>query len=237
MDFSHLHIVGNVLDILEGRVEADLLQSTSSMNFRFALGGATFTDRFAIGETLILDGIPFISWVEHGKVHTAGKKEAMSPFLIGIQQGKGIPIQCSSPTSLESFYGELSEKYPMGVAVEGALKMSLFKGVYLQKAPIYEENINTHSDLYWSSIHEIPDAIIRLFGVIIPQKGMESILASELARAFYQNPNDKGIAPFKSHTHAALLTSQGTISMVYHMLTPSLIEKGTFNLFPLKYHE
>ncbi len=225
MKRSNLIILGNVLDVLEGRVQPELLKPTADLNFRFALGGGTFSDEHCIGETLVIEGVTHISWMQHGKIHTDRQPNAMSPFLMGIKKGEpaGILFSVSSPITVEAFYTELFKKYPKGVALAGSAEMVMLEGVYLKKSPIYHENINTHHDTYWSSIDKIPHAKTFLFGVITP--------LNLFKKGFYHNPNETNAQPFDNHTHIALLDHL-EVKMVYHMLTQSILQKGNFTLFP-----
>lgn len=246
-----LTIFGNVLDILEGRVETKMLRPIKSANFRFALGGSSFSDEHGVGETLLINGIPHITWVENNQLYNESHDNAKSAFLVGLDwnQSSNLPLQTiSKNTSIESLYEELALKYPMGIALAGHFKMSKLSCVYLKRPPIYHENVNKLHDKYWSSIENHSPALIFLFGVIIPPKAKETYSADILKRAFYQNPSETTQAPFDSHTHGALVDkpadanetqtflddlSQLKVSGVRHVLTSSVIQEGKFCLYPI----
>lgn len=250
MNKSSLKIFGNVLDILEGRVTQRILHSVDSAKFRFALGGSSLCDEHGVGETLIIEGLPHISWVQAGKLCNASQSRAFTPFLMGIDQNQPIEglQRVSSKVSLEDFYGELSKNYPMGVAVAGSFRMEELRGVYLKKPPIYHENINEHHASYWSCEQASPQAVVFLFGVVIPPLAKKTFPKEVLEKGFYCNPKEKKVLNFDSHTHAAFVDSlvrtenlaqflEGLkklkVSSVRHVLTNSIIQEGNFILFPL----
>lgn len=242
--------MGSVLDILEGRVTEELLRPLDENAFRFALGGCTFTNERSIGETLIINGVSHISWMQEGKLRNGSEKEAKAAFLMGVDpsQPAGILVHQSDPISLEDLYSDLAKKHPSGFAIVGSFLMDRFYGVYLKRAPIYGENVNDKHETYWSHEEEYQRAPVCIFGVVIPSSAKKTFPPEVLERAFYQNPLDKTKLPFDAHTHAALVSTLTTANdaghfqhslsrlrptTIRHALNKSTINHGTYLILPL----
>lgn len=242
-----LKIFGSVLNILEGKVSPQNLRPIENAKFRFALGGASFSDERGIGETLIIEGTPHISWVKEGKLITKEAAHAKSPFLMGVckTEKADLIVQQTSPISLLKLYENLSIKYPKGFAILGSFAMETLAATYIKKAPVYRENINLHHEDYWAAEEHHSKVYVCLFGVVIPAAAKQEAMQKKwFERAFYNNPVDKGSRPFDSHTHAAftdrladpLLKDLQHLKLtkgVRHLLIDSVIQKGSFLLFPI----
>ena len=200
---------GNVLSVLEGEVDAAHLHAIAPSQFTFALGAGTFSDSHCIGETLILDTIPHVSWVEKGELHTKTAPSLKSPFLLGIQvtPSEGITRyqKFLSPKTLQSLYQDLSRGFPSGFALLSCSSLESAHSTYLKKPPIFHENINENSASYWASSDPEQKKIAHTFGVVIPAAAKERFAPELLQRAFYQNPKESHLAQLQSHTHAAFL--------------------------------
>jgi hypothetical protein len=249
-----LKISGNVLYVIRGEVDPSTLKPISLDDFRFALGSASPKNPQILGEAIVIERRPYLSYVENGKLATKEEPLFESPFLMGIDDkqilGALIHTQPDPPSPLESLYAELSARYPIGFAILGRALFAQAETTYLKKAPIHGENINEHKKQYWAPVQKLSDANLCLFGVVLPEAAQMKFPPQIIERGFYQNPNDKNKAPFQSHTHAALLTSGPEkwphnmneffkslrdlpVEGVRHLLTQSLLQEATFAIFPL----
>lgn len=211
-----LKIIGNVVDVLEGKVLPRKLLPISG--FQYALGAGTFSDEHCVGETIVIDGVVHVSWVENETLHTQSGTKALTPFLMGVTKMEGPVIRRASCT-LETLYEELLEEHPEGVAIAGDCLMKEYRGIYLKRAPIHHENINENRDRYWSAVETHQNVFVQLFAVIM-EKGP--------SLGFYRNPMDKGQKPFDHHTHAKLESG------VRHTLIESIVDQGKFTISPLR---
>src|SRR5690349_8809347 len=114
-----LKLLGNVLDVIEGRVHAALLQPVVPGHFRFALGAGTFSDEHGIGETIVIEGQPYVSWVQNGKLLTDTRASFKSPFLLGVGAAQGTPHRIPKTQPLSQWYEKLAAQHPAGVTVAG----------------------------------------------------------------------------------------------------------------------
>lgn len=168
---------------------------------------------------------------------------------MGIGREKGVLLEKVNLMSLEMLYQKLADQYPMGCALVGSFQMVKLETIYLKRAPIYHENINTHRELYWSNVESVRGAIVCLFGVVIPAAAKKEFSEEILSRAFYDNPRDIHHLSFESHTHAAFtdrltLASEPEallqelehlkIKGVRHVLTSSILQEGKGVIFPLQ---
>jgi hypothetical protein len=243
-----LKICGNVLYVLEGKVNQANMRPITG--FRYALGCASASDAAHAGEAIVLEGVSYAGWVEGGQLHCA--RAVSSPFLAGIDEKapvEGLPIHTiTSPISLEELYQALAKEYTTGVALVGSFHMAVCEATYVQKAPIFGENINEHHGTYWAPVEKLAGALVCCFGLIMPPGSEKHFAPSLLHKAFYHNPMEKGGAPFDSHTHTALVDGLRTaasssaflhtmktlkVSGVRHMLPSSIAESGTYLLFPI----
>ncbi len=225
-----LTVIGDVRTVLEGRVTEKELLSVTPDQFRFALGAGTFSGPEGIGEAIIIESKPFVSWVENQELKTSSGDTLRTPFLVGItHEAKGERQERGffTLTSLNNLYEELSKEFPSGFVFAGRALLSELHGIYLKKPPIYNENINEHQDTYWSKRSIDKNRQVFLFGIIIPKTGESAIPTNLLNRIFYQNPQERAAA-FKSHTHTAVVQPPG----VRHLLTTSLMDEGVFTVFP-----
>ena len=244
---STLKIFGNIHNILEGNVCSSNIKPVENAHFAFALGGSTFSDQHCIGETLIADGVPHVSWVKNNTLINRSGNGITSPFLMGldVSQSSDVVIHQTSQITLGSLYDSLSLKYPIGFAVVGSFEMRQCITTYLKKAPIYGENINEHREKYWADVEQNCDVYVCLFGVVIPPAAKNDPLKNKwLDRAFYTNPAEKVSRPYDSHTHVAFvdrlsdsqLQNWGSLKFsgpVRHLISESLILTGHFRLFPI----
>ncbi len=253
---STLEIAGNVLLVLDGRVDPKAMEPIDLSHFRFALGSGSFSDALRLGETIVIDGKPHISWVEEKKVFTQSQAHINSPFLMGIdQKQKGSDLFHYKPTSLlplQQFYEGLAKQYPKGYAILGNALFSTLHSTYIKKSPIYGENIEENVSAYWAEVPTEKEKIVCFFGVVIPRKSTNSFPEEMLKRAFYHNPQESSASTLMSHTHGALLRGDSLsipqgfheffntlnalpIDSIRHLLTQSVIREGTFALFPIDY--
>lgn len=59
-----------------------------------------------------------------------------------------VPSVLKKEIALEAFYANLAKQYPNGAALAGSAHMVDLAGIYLNRPPIYGENINKHHDQY-----------------------------------------------------------------------------------------
>jgi len=85
-------------------VTPSTLRSVEKGMFRFALGGATFSDASGMGETLVIEGVPHISWVKEGKLLSREALKAKSPFLMG--GGSGAINEFAAAANISDFCGQ-----------------------------------------------------------------------------------------------------------------------------------
>lgn len=225
-----LTVVGDVRTVLEGRVTEKELLSVAPNQFRFALGAGTFSGLEAVGEAIIIESKPFVSWVEKEELKTSFGSTLRTPFLVGItEETKGERQERGffTLTSLNHLYEELSLEFPSGFALAGRALLSELHGTYLKKPPIYQENINEEQEAYWSKCSVDKNRQVFLFGIVVPKEEESPIPSNLLNRIFYQNPQEKASA-FRSHTHTAIVQPPG----VRHLLTTSLMDEGVFSIFP-----
>lgn len=250
---SILKVSGSALIVSEGRVDALSLHSIHRNQFRFALGAGSFSDMNSIGETLVIESKPFVSWMKEGKITTDTQPDFTSPFLIGVDSHQSVgafaTYTASTPVSIHSLYDKLSRQFPMGFAIVGYALSSEFSSTYLKKPPIFQENINTPNSPYWASNGTRKEEEICFFGLVLPPEARKKYAKELLGRIFYQNPREEESASFQSHTHAAIIEAgsfvtptemhtfleslkEASIREVRHLLTPTMIQEGTFALFP-----
>jgi hypothetical protein len=250
-----LKISGNVLYVIKGNVDPSTLQPIRSEDFRFALGSGSPHNPKLLGEAIVIERRPYLSWVENGKLITREEPSFESPFLMGIddKQILGALIH-SEPTparTLADLYLELSQRYPLGFALLGRAQFEKLHTTYLKKAPISHENINTHHKEYWAPLKKEDNCNGCIFSVVLPPEAKLKFPKEILERGFYKNPAETVDSPFESHTHVALLDAPPekwphnmnefykSLQMldpkgVFHCLTESLLSGATFAIFPLK---
>jgi len=221
-----LKLLGNVLDVIEGRIDASLLHIITPNQFRFALGAGTFSDEHGVGETIVIEGQPYVSWVQRGRLLTDTRAAFKSPFLLGVDATRGVPHRIVKAQSLNQWYQELAIQHPTGVAVAGKVLFAELCTTYIRKPPVFHENINEHHDEYWSRVEVQKDKWVHLFGVVVGTQTPVEVMQ----RAFYQNPGEKKGAVVQSHSHVALLGKADEVKGVRHLLTQSVVREGTVEL-------
>ena len=240
-----LYINGSVMVVLEGKVAFENMYSFEPSSFHFALGSSAQSDPALLGETIVIQGKRYVSWVEEEKFHTLSSPTLKSPFLMGISQQKPAKIwQNKSPMTLGDLYQTLARTEKMGFALLAFGRFVEFHSTHIKKAPIYHENINENSDMYWSDLPVTKERMVCLFGVVIGSSGKEKFPKETLDRAFYQNPAEGEASDLLSHTHAALIKegaptveldrlNQLPVEVVHHALTESILGDVTLALFPI----
>lgn len=238
-----LKIKGDIHLVLEGKVRPNVLHEISQDEFQLALGSGTFSHIEHVGEAIMIDGFAYVSWVEEGHVHTKKDKCLKTCFLMGIKEKASHPSyrEFSTAITLQNFYEEEAKQYPEGFVVTGEVYCKELHSTYLQKPPIYGENINQNSEKYWAHIPFEKDKVVKIIGVVIPDKGRQKFSQEILNRAFYHNPQEKQKTTLMSHTHCAILekkdigdVKENKVSSVRHLITSTLMQKGFFSFFPLE---
>lgn len=252
---GQLRIEGDVLTVLEGKVSDKILRDIPQNEFLFGLGSGTFSEAVHLGETIVIGGCPYISWVANGKVCTESQPTVKSSFLMGIpaieEEGLLERLSPHSPIPLQALYEEKSHIYPDGFIIIAKALFSELHSTYLKLAPVYGENINVHHSKYWAETPMAQMQTAFFFGVVIPWQGMKKFPENILKKAFYQNPADAGHNNFMNHSHAALLPADSlnrnvnraaflaslphsSVTAVRHLLTQSLIKEVAFIVIPIE---
>lgn len=252
---SILKISGSMKIVEEGQVISTSLHPVHRSQFRFALGEGSFTDEHALGEALILDSKQYVSCLKDGKVHTESKEHFTSPFLVGIdskqQVGALIRYKSSSPISLHALYDKLSKQYSNGFAIVGYALAQDVKCTYLQKPPIFRENITAQHTEYVSQVSTFTNQGISFFGVVIPVGARDSLSKTMVERMFPHRFQKGEEGAFSSRTSVAILgtgsivlpkemhqflefVKNGSVTSVAHMLPQSILQEGSFAIFPIE---
>lgn len=250
---AELKIVGDVTTVLEGHVSPNTMQTLDRDKFRFALGSGSFTNETHLGETIFIENSPYVSWAE-GEVKTESHDKIETPFLMGLdnnqEAGALINFHPHTPDTLQHFYEQLAKYYPHGFAIVGQSLFAELHTTYLKKPPIYSENINQSSSAYWAKVKPEEHVSVCFFGVVIPDKASQKFPKALLKKAFYHNPSEEKASTLLNHTHGALLKSRWLhlpenlkdffhplhnlrVVSIRHVLTQSLILKGSFAIFPI----
>jgi hypothetical protein len=207
---SVLKILGDVNTVLGGKVSESSLQRDILKQVRFGLGAASFSDCACVGETVILNQRGYSTYVnkENRLELDQGEQGLRSPFIMGLepecQPSSLFHIQCPQGIALSQLFQDLGDEVPAYAFVGSVLFKELFCS-YLKKPPIFSEPINENVEKYWAKTEELHQCHTYVFGVVIKEKGKESLDPDLLKKAFYINPLDKGQGNFLSHTHAALI--------------------------------
>ncbi len=249
---SSLKIFGDLLVIAEGKLNKEKLTPIDQTQFRFALGGGSFSNEKKYGEALILEEKPYVSWFEEGKMSTATQAGFSSPFLMGVEKTQELDAlfhyQAEVPISLEAIYEELAKQYPLGFAIVGYAIGAEFQGRYMKKPPIYHENMGQNLSSYLTEPSLETQKPFCFFGVVIPPH--TSFPEKQLRKAFYQDPQQPRPSILQSHTHAALLQEmpaifpkneidffsilkKPSVTSIAHLLTQSLIQEAIFGIYAL----
>lgn len=245
-----LHIFGDLSVIATGTLDSTKMQPISQTHFRFSLGGGSFTTEKAYGETLILEGNPYVSWFESGKLQTQGQRPLLSPFLMGITPDQPIHsilhFTPSTPCPIEQLYEELAQQHPQGFALIGYANAAEFQGRYVKKPPIYGEPMAQNLSAYLTDPSSECDQPFLFFGVVIPPHS--TLPDAQLRRAFYRDPQALRPSNLQSHTHAALIQApcpqqeeelftllhKPNVLSVAHLLTSTLIKEAFFAVYQLQ---
>ena len=149
-----LKIFGNVLHVIEGKVDEKNLYPFQAADFRFALGSMTPNSAEDLGEAIILEKRAYLSHVINGKLKTKEESVFKSPFLMGIDEaqilGALIHAEPTPSAPLRDLYGEMAKRFPFGFAMLGTALFAECRTTYLKKAPTSHENINEHAEKYWA---------------------------------------------------------------------------------------
>ncbi len=251
-----LKLSGNVQAVLEGCVTNKTLVPLESSDFSFALGSGTFSISDNLGEALIVDSAPYISWVDGASVRTERHHSLKSPFMLGLdkhQVAAELLYQKpgSTPITLKDLYQELTTQHPQGFAIVGQANFTELDSVYLQKPPIFGANIIQHSADYWKKIPKEANKQACFFGIAIPNQAKKYYSGDLLMSAFYQNPNESNVISMLSHTHAAVLKHEPIkkttntqelyqqiqdrmpMASIRRLQMPSVLHEGVFAIFSL----
>lgn len=253
---STLKLVGNVLLVLEGCVNPKVIQPIEPAQFNFALGSGTFSSEQQVGEALVINGKPYISWQENNKLVTQTQAEMQSPFLMGLDKEQKPsellyykPTATSTaPISLATLYEELAKQHHTGFAIVGHAKFEEFDTTYIKKPPIFGEVLIEHPADYWGQSESEKQKSVCFFGVVITNKEKKNYPNELLRKAFYQNPHESQVSSCFGHTHGSVvqggLREPGnsqvffsnlqnlSLTSVRHVLGHSLIQEGAFAIFP-----
>lgn len=228
-----LKIAGNVNTVLNGQINEAVMHLQDLTQLRFALGAGSFSNCSCVGETLVLNHVAYMSYLNEQSqlVTLQGQTGLMSPFLMGLGTEctpvETIHFKNSEKITLNAFYEKTGNDFS-AYGVAGSVLFDPLECSYLQKPPIFGENINEHVEKYWAKTEVIPQCVANIFGVVIRDKGHNVLPKELLEKAFYKNPLEKNKTSVISHTHAVLLDAGAR-----HIFTQSIIKEGVFSIFDI----
>lgn len=223
---SILKIIGDIRTVLAGNVTDSSLHSLEKPPFRFGLGGGTTTGIKGIGETILWEGKPTISYGDTKHLTTLSSSQFSTPFLMGIDEVAGPQKTERKTLSFEAFYSQLIGSFQQGCVIIGEVHFTKADLIYLLKAPIYHENVLTNKDAYWSKPTGDKNVTAHFFGVLVPSTARKNY--PDVERALYHHPLDTKTS-HDSHTHVLL-----KVGGARHLLTTSTFDVITYSVLPLE---
>jgi hypothetical protein len=255
---SSLKIIGDVNKVLTGTVSESNLIGGALESLGFGLGASTFGSCDCLGESLILNQVGYVSFVnQQKKLETHIKSTGLyTPFLMGLQPGSQpsqvLSLNYPEGFSLYSLFEKISYTF-QAFAFVGRISFKTLACTYLKKPPIFNETVvGENTEKYWAKTEELPNCYAYVFGVVITEEGKNNFPKEKLAKAFYANPQEKNQGNLLSHTHAALIKENvGGLVMnrdeafyttidpshvegIRHIFTQSVVKDGLLAVFEIK---
>ena len=246
-----LQIHGDVNLVIDGAVKKSNLQPIKKNQFRYALGLGTFSGEQHLGEALIFESLPYVTWMEKKKAKTETHSQIQSPYLMGIGPKETPALifhqKWPFPTSLQHFYKDLEKQFPLGFAVAGHACCRGVHATHIKIPPIHKENIFEDAEKYWGEEEIHSTGLFLFFGVNLPAAALKGYLPKLVSKGFYTNPLDKKQSNETNHTHGILLKDSPPIATesfslpiqeakplgVRHLYVSSQFQEGMFAVYDI----
>jgi hypothetical protein len=143
-----LTLFGTMQTVLRGECSAETVRSFSTERLAFGIGCAYLDGLEELGESVIVNHQGYVSWNENGQVKTASGSSLHTPVLMGLETVYSSDVELlsiSEPIALADLYEQLGKRFPTGVAVIGSVRMATLQSTYIQKPPIFCEDLTSSS--------------------------------------------------------------------------------------------
>ena len=247
LDTAKITLVGDVRIFLEGKVSLENLYPTDALDFRFALGGATFGSVEEVGETIVLNQNAYVSR-RHGRgaLKCRSRRAPFDPFfLVGVDpyQKHSAVIEVEGASfSTTAFYGALLKHYPDGFLIAGEALFERLEGAYVGRCP--KEGVSPIKEFDTYMGQESRGFALGYIVGLVFDPVTSYVPVDVLGRIFYENPRQRGAPPFHCHTHVALINERDRSSIdlerdivgVRHLYHSSTMSYGKFFIYKVIGH-
>lgn len=239
---ASITLVGDVQTFVEGKVAKDKFYTTDPLNFQFALGGATLETIEEVGETIVVNQTAYVSRLSaRGSLKCRSCKIPFDPFfLVGVSPHEKYSalIEIKGEVSINALYAALLDHYPSGFLIAGEGLFLTLEGAYVKRCPREGTPPLKQFNTYLGE-EKLGHALGYMVGLVSDKGGSSPLPVEILGRIFYENPHQKGVLPFHSHTHVALITERDRggididrdISGARHLFPSSTITYGKIFLY------
>jgi hypothetical protein len=214
-----IRVVGDVNDVLQGRVKATGFRLVDLRTVLFAAGAGTVGKPDSIGEMQAIPGRTYVKSVAPPYPVESSSRRFSTPFCWALPKGalprQVLRVWAPGGITMEQIHKTLAARYCRTFALAGLARFHSVSTTTLKRGPYYGEPISTaeNRDRYFHPVQTRTNRSGILFGVVVntdrPEPAGDSSALER--RMVYVNYADKNRSALQSHSHVLFLTGNPDI--------------------------
>ena len=222
-------------------------------DYSFGLGNGAFDNIHGIGESIIINGVAYAKSTNHDSPNyyqVVSGARCLTSWMFVLQKNPTPQFNMTHthtgqhPLRLVDVYQIIHDRLKKPFVVTGVIHFSNLQGTAIAKAPIENENIFEHKDIYYPSTMDLAQVTGALVGVVADIPSItDPMLLEALKKVVYYNPLDATTGSLTTHEHVLLLkqpvTSMEAVvpdnaSDVEHLFSQSTLLGFNLNVYILE---
>ncbi len=254
--------LNDIQDVIDGkRPENAEKLWTDAGNYSHGFGNGSVTDVNALGESVIFNGMAYTKSTDKSSPNyyqlSAGQKFMTSwifllpknptaQWLVTHEQANPQSSNSSETLAITDIYQAIYEQIKKPFIVAGIVNFTRMKGAAIAKAPIENQNIFEHKDIYYPEKNQMEKENVcsGIFGVAAEISAItDESLSHAIKKVVYYSPLDSGKTALTTHEHVLILNKKiKTIEEVTledaadveHLFTDSTVQSFCLNIYEIE---
>lgn len=205
---NDLSVYGSVQDVIAGR-SAEVLPRLNATDYRYGFEVASPIDKDSIGEAVLVNGYCFSASTlegDNGKTLSGQTFVSNGVFLVPDSAKPTHTFSSNMPVNMDDFVAQALQQAQAPCLYVANVVFQTLSATYIARAPIYNENIFEHKDVYYCHAPKLYHNIHAwIIGVVTDYHNPELENTNQsLEVVLYRNPFEHSSA-LSNHTHGITL--------------------------------
>lgn len=213
---AHIMAIGSIKDVINGIVPQDLKnRQFQASDYRFGFELASPHSLESMGEAVVANGLCYTTSTDEKYEHfkTISGKTFYSSGLCSIPKAEKpthmlMPLHYHAALPYQEFCKQIHQIVGGPCLFASLVRFKKLSATFVQKAPIYHENIFEKKELYYGDFKiEKKDCYFFLVCLVADFSRDNKALINQLSTVLYRNPLDQERA-LVAHTHGLILNDR-----------------------------